>query len=255
MPRRAAVDRVREDPERALAPRLGGRAPRRRGRQLLPGLYALYERLGSAPLPAHLRGSAPFAARNVWFAGDGGGALAPRLAAFLDARPRGGDRVRRAAVGRRDRRRRSRRARARVRAARAVARRGAARRGGDEPRRLRARRRRPQALRRGPGAGAWAPDAGGALVLDAGHALVDAFAASRRRRAAAPGAQTTTLYGALPRALALARAAAADAAACRDAGADTDSDAAAFRATVAAARGCAGGRRRRGCRAAALARR
>ena len=83
--RRAAVDRVREDLERALAPRL--EAVLRAGEaDELPGLYALYERLGLGDAFRRTYAEArPFAARNVWFAGDGGGALAPRLAAFLDA--------------------------------------------------------------------------------------------------------------------------------------------------------------------------
>ena len=111
----------------------------------------------ATPSGAPTRKRAPFAARNVWFAGDGGGALAPRLAAFLDAllAEAIAERARVRAVGRRGPGgggRGARRARG-VRAARAVARRGAARRGGGEPGRLRGVRRRLRALRRGPGAG------------------------------------------------------------------------------------------------------
>ena len=225
--RRAAVDRVREDLERALAPRL--EAVLRAGEaDKLPGLYALYERLGLGDAFRRTYAEArPFAARNVWFAGDGGGALAPRLAAFLDALlaeaiaeraacERWATADRAAEVAARV---------ARVRAARAVARRGAARRGGGE---LTTARRGADARDASSRTwrGAWARR-GRRARADAGHALVDAFAASRRPAPAAPGAQTTTLYGALEGAA--PRAAAADAAACRDAGADTDSDAAAFR--------------------------
>ena len=239
--RRAAVDRVREDLERALAPRL--EAVLRAGEaDELPGLYALYERLGLGDAFRRTYAEArPFAARNVWFAGDGGGALAPRLAAFLDAllaeaiaeraaceRWATADRAAEVAA------RVARAACAPLAPSLAEALRAAAAASLDDCAACAdACERFVVDLARGLGL-----DAGGALVLDAGHALVDAFAVFAAPAPAAPGAQTTTLYGALEGA-ALARAAAADAAACRDAGADTDSDAAAFRATVAAARRCA----------------
>ena len=237
--RRAAVDRVREDLERALAPRL--EAVLRAGEaDKLPGLYALYERLGLGDAFRRTYAEArPFAARNVWFAGDAGGALAPRLAAFLDAllaeaiaeraaceRWAAADRAAEVAARARARARRSRR---------------------RSPRRCAARRRRAwTTARRAPTPsasswtwrGAWASTRAarscstratrsstpspsrGAGAGGAGRADDDALRRARGRRAA--------------------RAAAADAAAaCRGAGADTDSDAAAFRATVAAARRCA----------------
>ena len=215
--RRAAVDRVREDLERALAPRL--EAVLRAGEaDELPGLYALYERLGLGDAFRRTYAEArPFAARNVWFAGDGGGALAPRLAAFLDAllaeaiaeraaceRWATADRAAEVAA------RVARAACAPLAPSLAEALRGAAAASLDDCAACAdACERFVVDLARGLGL-----DAGGALVLDAGHALVDAFAVFAAPAPAAPGAQTTTLYGALEGA-ALARAAAADAAACR----------------------------------------
>ena len=179
--RRAAVDRVREDLERALAPRL--EAVLRAGEaDKLPGLYALYERLGLGDAFRRTYAEArPFAARNVWFAGDAGGALAPRLAAFLDA-------LLAEAIA--------------ERAAQAVGRRGPGG-GGRGARRARgARRSRRRSPRRCAAAAASLDDcaacadaraavadlarpgldAGSALVLDVARALVDAFAVSRRPR-------------------------------------------------------------------------
>jgi len=210
--RRAAVDRVREDLERALAPKLE-ETLRAGAAQHLPPLYALYERLdlGDA-FRRRYAAARPFAARAVWFQAEGG-ALAPRLAAFLDAllaevvEERAAclvwtDAARAAEVAARV----ARAACAPLAPSLAAALREAAEASLDDCAAC------ADACERFVAdlAAALGLDAEGALALDVGHALVDAFAVFVAPAPAAPGVQTTTLYGALE-GRALVAAAAADA--------------------------------------------